>query len=490
MINPFSKSTHPLQKKKQFSHLKYSSIDFNIPHFTTTTKPKKNCNTLSRINRFNSPNPASKTSNHNPNTSSFSSEKPVNQTTTNKHPHNQLTQNIKSKKNINTTYLNLEPTALIHKFYYLTDKTHIKPKAKKPRQNNITNHNHSKTYTNNNMNINNNNIKTESTSISTTSIKPVISSFISLRNCNSVKKTCVKSRNNTNTNCKNTNNVQVNNINKNSNNNSNSIIKKNICENSNHSNLINNNGLRTPSTISSFEAIQIELDRAMKSQSNKTKNKKYSVLKKALESILEYCSENHYDNGLITLLEKIISIVHHIYTKFTNETNHLKEINDDYIKQIDKLKNEHEEKQQSLILMYSNEIQSLQKKIELLSRHTTTSEPVSEYSPKYNYNNKDKMYSTINNSKIESINKENLSDLDALYFFDKVQMGGMNSCTIIPTLPLAISRTSISIASDKNDISNSSISDKVVHSHTNNVETVKKHKNLELMNLEYLNSKV
>ena len=109
-----------------------------------------------------------------------------------------------------------------------------------------------------------------------------------------------------------------------------------------------------------------------------------------------------------------------IYTKFTNETNHLKEINDDYIKQIDKLKNEHEEKQQSLILMYSNEIQSLQKKIELLSRHTTTSEPVSEYSPKYNYNNKDKMYSTINNSKIESINKENLSDLDALYFFDKL----------------------------------------------------------------------
>ena len=250
------------------------------------------------------------------------------------------------------------------------------------------------------------------------------------------------------------------------------------------------NSLHTPPS-SSLEALQHEIDRAMRWQSGKSKTKKYTVLKKALESILEHCSLNHYDTALITLLEKIISITHHIYTKFTSEISRLKESNDEYIKQIEKITNESAEKQQNLITVYSNEIQSLKKKIERLN-HTTTSERSSS--------EKDKLIvqTTKNNSKIASINKENLSDLDALYFFDKVQMCNIEKCssnTIIPTLPLALSRT-VSGAESANNNNNNNNTHIVyscggIHSDNNSNGSgikLKKTRHLELVNIEYVNS--
>ena len=450
MLNHFTRGVQSLKKTKPFSHLKYSSMDFSIPHLTTNPKQKKYINTYSRINRLNTPNSKTKHTQQQ-NASSFSSEKPLNQSTkifinqqpTNIKHHNNcnVTTTFKPKRNNNSTFLSVEPTSLIHKFYYFTDKTHIKSKAKKTRQHNIINLSHSK------ANNHNNNLKTESTSISTTSIKPIISNFISLRNCCSVEKNYIKSRNS---------NMSTYNSNNNKNTNH-GLLKRNIFEinnSNNHSNIINyNNVPKTSCAISSFEAIQIEIDRAMK-----TKNKKYFVLKKALESMLEFCSENNYDNSLITLLEKIISITHLIYMKYTNEITNLKHLNDEYIKQIDTLTREYENKQQTLILVYSNEIQSLKKKIELLTRNTTTSEHISESSSDNN-NNKEKR-STINNSKIACINKENLSDLDALYFFDKVQMktvNELNKCALIPILPLAISKNESGGTSPNNNKINISL---------------------------------
>ena len=450
MLNHFTRGVQSLKKPKPFSHLKYSSMDFSIPHLTTNPKPKKPINTYSRLNRLNTPNSKQKHTQQQHNASSFSSEKSLNQSTKifiNQHPTNtkhhnncNITNTFKPKRNNNSTFLSVEPSSLIHKFYYFTDKTHINSKAKKTRQHNIINLSHSKVNNNNN-----NNPKVESTSISTTSIKPIISNFISLRNCCSVEKNYIKSRNS---------NMSTYNSNNNNKNTNHGLIKRNICEmnnsnnnnnNNNHSNIINyNNVPKTSCDVSSFEAIQIEIDKAMK-----TKNKKYFVLKKALESMMEYCSENNYDTSLITLLEKIISITHLIYIKYTNEITNLKHMNDEYIKQIETLTREYENKQQTLILVYSTEIQSLKKKIELLTRNTTTSEHISESSSE----NKEKK-STINNSKIACINKENLSDLDALYFFDKVQMKNvnkLNKCALIPILPLAISKNESGDGSSNNN---------------------------------------
>ena len=554
MLNHFTKGVHSKQKNKPISHSKYSSVDFSVTNLITGTKHAKGRNMLHRIN---SPiHIITSNSNNKHNTSSVSSDKQHTLNHSTKAGCNSgnktqlhLTRYFKGK-NGDLTYVNIEPTSVIHKFYYLTDNTHHKT-SKKPRHNHIYNNNN-----NSNCKGYNNNIKTESSSISTTSIKPIIANFVSLRNCISMKKNCVKSRNNHNINLNmkhlhaqtmHTNYPKKMNVattttihvsdntnhqhqlqsqtfhkycNSNSkyksfqsisasqtNNSSNSNVKRHLCKhelttnnntqlnannitfNSNANTIShhNINSLHTPPSPS-LEAIQNEIDRAMKSQSNKSKTKKYSVLKKALELILEHCSLNHYDSALITLLEKIISITHHIYTKFTTEISHLKESNDEYIKRIEKITNENEEKQQNLITVYSTEIQNLKKKIEILN-HTTTSERSSS--------DKDKLIiqTTKNNSKIASINKENLSDLDALYFFDKVQMCNIDKCnsnTIIPTLPLALSRTASGVDSENNNNNNIVVySCDGIHSDNNSNNSnvkLKKKKNLELVNIEYLNS--
>ena len=563
MLNHFTKSVHSKQKHKPISHSKYSSVDFSVTNLITGNKHIKGRNMLYRINSPTHVITSNSNNNNNKhNTSSVSSEKQhhtLNHSTkggcnSGNKMQLHLTRYFKGK-NVDLTYGNIEPTSLIHKFYYLTDKTHHKT-SKKPRQNQIYHNN------NNNSNCkgynNNNNMKTESSSISTTSIKPIIANFVSLRNCISMKKNCVKSRNNhnmnlnmkhllhaqtthtnypkkmnvattTNTNTTTTATIHVSDPHKlqshtfhkyskyksfqsisasqTNNNSSNSNIKRNTCKqhdltttttnntqlnannitfNSN-ANTISHNNITTPPS-SSLEAIQNEIDRAMKSQSSKSKTKKYTILKRALESILEHCSLNHYDTALITLLERIISITQHIYTKFTSEISHLKESNDEYIKRIERITNENEEKQQNLITVYSTEIQNLKKKIEILNNHTTTSERSSC--------DKDKLIiqTTQNNSKIVSINKENLSDLDALYFFDKVQMCNIDKCnsnTIIPTLPLALSRTVSGVDSENN---NNIIvySCDGIHSDNNNSGSgnikLKHKKNVEVVNVEYLNS--
>ena len=560
MLNHFTKSVHSKQKHKPISHSKYSSVDFSVTNLITGNKHIKGRNMLYRINSPTHVITSNSNNNNKHNTSSVSSEKQhhtLNHSTkggcnSGNKTQLHLTRYFKGK-NVDLTYGNIEPKSLIHKFYYLTDKTHHKT-SKKPRQNQIY-------HNNNNSNCkgynNNNNMKTESSSISTTSIKPIIANFVSLRNCISMKKNCVKSRNNhnmnlnmkhllhaqtthtnypkkmnvatttittTNTNTATTATIHVSDPHKlqshtfhkyskyksfqsisasqTNNNSSNSNVKRNshkqhdlttttnnnIIFNSN-ANTISHNNINTPPPPS-LEAIQNEIDRTMKSQSSKSKTKKYTILKRALELILEHCSLNHYDTALITLLEKIISITQHIYTKFTTEISHLKESNDEYIKRIERITNENEEKQQNLIMVYSTEIQNLKKKIEILNNHTTTSERSSC--------DKDKLIiqTTQNNSKIASINKENLSDLDALYFFDKVQMCNIDKCnsnTIIPTLPLALSRTVSGVDSENSNNNNIIVySCDGIHSDNNNSNSsnikLKHKKNIEVVNVEYLNS--
>ena len=285
--------------------------------------------------------------------------------------------------------------------------------------------------------------------------------------------TIINNRNNNNINSNNRNN-KINLINRNYNRNKTTIdtynnkIYNNInyCQTQVISSAIDkntNNFFVSDKLIEDVNNIKDEMENNLKQNPTNSKSKKYNTLKHAFEKILKIFNDYFYNSELISifnLLQQLIIGYHEVVVAFSSENRKLKELNI-------KLNEQYEQIDKKLIES-KKAIKEKQNKIEILE--------IKLYGfinnmKKFNYNNiinhkkdeinlnnsffekyKNKEYNNINfmekekddqYNKIRKINQNNLDDLDALYFFDKIEMKPQRSFSsgkIIPFLPFTFKK--------------------------------------------------
>ena len=238
--------------------------------------------------------------------------------------------------------------------------------------------------------------------------------------------------------------------------------------------------------------IELNLEKNLLENITNSKSKKYNTIKHAFEDLLKLLQcNNKQNNSLNSLLQKIIIGYHEVVTTFSVENRELKQMNI--------LLNEKNEKMEKTVLETMDkmnekkkEVDFLKKKISTLSLDTTESNTnyIVNSNDLENTNNKFKN-NTINNNikisinninnnniinnnsklnknntlipnlisfdkgiyneKIYQINKNNLDDLEALYFFDKIKIKNQRSSSShnIPYLNLKKNETNFGIKLNK-----------------------------------------
>ena len=255
------------------------------------------------------------------------------------------------------------------------------------------------------------------------------------------------------------------------NSNENNKKRNNILNNSNKYlnklNKINNNNL-----IEEINALQEEMNKNLKLNPSNSKSKKYNTLKNYFEKFLKVVNNYFLNNDLNVLfnfLQKILIGYHEVVIAFSSENRKLKELNYKLTEQYQKIDKN--------LIECNKSIKEKQKRIEVLENKIYTL--VNNMRNKNNIiiNNKSKeinLYKSINyssisnknknklqeyqkysdeievkksedkqNNKIKKINEKNLDDLDALYFFDKIEMKPQRSFSggkKIPFLPINIKK--------------------------------------------------
>ena len=225
--------------------------------------------------------------------------------------------------------------------------------------------------------------------------------------------------------------------------------------------------------------IELNLEKNLLENNTNSKSKKYNTIKHAFEDLLKLLQcNNKQNNSLNNLLQKLIIGYHEVVTSFSIENRELKQMN--------VLLNEKNEKMEKSFLETMNkmnekikEVDFLKKKISTLSLDTTesntnhvmNSNDIENNNNKFknntinnnikisinNYNNNNIINNNIKlnknnklipnlksfdkeiyNEKIYQINKNNLDDLEALYFFDKIKIKNQRSSSShnIPYLKL------------------------------------------------------
>ncbi len=223
----------------------------------------------------------------------------------------------------------------------------------------------------------------------------------------------------------------------------------------------------------------MNLEKNLLENNTNSKSKKYNTIKHAFEDLLKLLQcNNKQNNSLNNLLQKLIIGYHEVVTTFSIENRELKQMN--------VLLNEKNEKMEKSFLETMNkmnekikEVDFLKKKISTLSLDTTesntnhvmNSNDIENNNNKFknntinnnikisinNYNNNNIINNNIKlnknnklipnlksfdkeiyNEKIYQINKNNLDDLEALYFFDKIKIKNQRSSSShnIPYLKL------------------------------------------------------
>ena len=215
--------------------------------------------------------------------------------------------------------------------------------------------------------------------------------------------------------------------------------------------------------IEDINEIKNELDINLKQNPTNSKSKKYNTLKRYFEKFLRTLKEyfiNSDINPLFVFLEILIWGYHDVVSNFSSENRKLKILNNQLVEQYQKIDKNYIESNK-IIKEKQNEIENLEKKISILMNN------LAEYKnmnlilkaklDEINFNNmknnfeinkiKETQEENINNIiinneqyyKIRKINENNLNDLDALYFWDKVDMKPKRSYStgkVIPYLPI------------------------------------------------------
>jgi len=245
--------------------------------------------------------------------------------------------------------------------------------------------------------------------------------------------------------------------------------KRNKISNNNNKNLnkLNNNKL-----IEEINVLLDEMNKNLNLNPSNSKSKKYNTLKNFFEKFLKVINNYFFNNDLNVLfnfLQKLLIGYHEVVISFSSENRKLKELNyklTEQYQKIDKnliecnksikekqkkievlekqiytLINNKKNKNNIIINNKSKEI-NLYRSINFSSINNKSKNKLKEF-PKYNKEIEVKKSEDKQNNKIKKINEKNLDDLDALYFFDKIEMKPQRSFSggkSIPFLPINIKK--------------------------------------------------
>ena len=215
--------------------------------------------------------------------------------------------------------------------------------------------------------------------------------------------------------------------------------------------------------IEEINEIKDEMIKNLMQNPTNSKSKKYNTLKHSFEKLLKLFNDYFYNNELnvlLTLLQKLLIGYHEVVCSFSSENRKLKELNYKLTEQYEKIDKDLIEKNKN-IKEKQNKIDILEKKLYVLMmnikinkinnnikkfdeinlnnilfqkyKFRDNSDIVDigdldkEKKGGYQKNRKD-ILDDLNKgknsqfNKIRKINENNLDDLDALYFFDKIEM--------------------------------------------------------------------
>ena len=209
-------------------------------------------------------------------------------------------------------------------------------------------------------------------------------------------------------------------------NNNNKNNKYNIYENNS-----NSNGEKIMKEVLD---IQTEMEKNIKNNVTNSKAKKYNVIKHAFEVLVKLLGNSIFKNNNVIiniLLEKILIGYHEVFNAFSMENRKLKQINYNLNEQYEKMSKDLFNTNK-LVKERQKFIDNLQKKVSLLEnnikkKNANANNIINNIQNPSNINNNQIQNKDINineddqNKKIFEINKQNVEDLDALYFYDKVK---------------------------------------------------------------------
>ena len=228
----------------------------------------------------------------------------------------------------------------------------------------------------------------------------------------------------------NNNSLKFTRVNTNNNSLSNSISLNNYNTNKNTFNILGREQFSKQ-----INDIDIILENNLNENKSNSKSKKYNIIKHAFEDLLRLLQNNNSkvnNTNLINLLQKLLYGYHEVVNAFSIENRELKQLNFSL--------NEKNEKMDKLLLESmsvmnekNRELKFLKKKISTISLETDANTNHITSNENENLNIKTFEKGSIN-EKIFNLNKNNLDDLDALYFFDKIEMKNKRSNS--QTVPL------------------------------------------------------
>ena len=188
--------------------------------------------------------------------------------------------------------------------------------------------------------------------------------------------------------------------------------------------------------IDEINEIQDEMNKSLKQNPTNSKTKKYNILKHSFENFLKLIYSYEL-NILLEFLQQLLIGYHDVFTAFSSENRKLKELNYKLTEQYEKIDKN---------LIENNKIiKDRQKKIEILENKLyglVNNMKNKNVIREYHINMKEfdlKKSDESQNNKIKKINERNLDDLDALYFFDKIEAKPNRSFSggkMVPILPI------------------------------------------------------
>ena len=185
----------------------------------------------------------------------------------------------------------------------------------------------------------------------------------------------------------------------------------------------------TEKIIKEVSDIEKELGKNLKNNISNSKSRKYNTIKHYFELLLKTLGNTIFknSNGVINaLFEKILIGYHEVFNAYSMENRKLKQVNYNLNEQYEKMSkdlfnnNKIIKEKQKLIVDLQKRISFLESDIKkkYLNNINIVQNTNNEYNIKVNKNEQ--------NKKIFELNKQNLEDLDALYFYDKVKIKNDN----------------------------------------------------------------
>ena len=229
-------------------------------------------------------------------------------------------------------------------------------------------------------------------------------------------------------------------------------------------NKLNTLSINDPKLIEEVNDINNELENNLKQNTTNSKSKKYNIIKRSFDKFITILNEHFLNNDInpiILLLKKIIVGYHNVILAFSTENLKLKELNCKLVEQYQKIDKSFldcnkaiKEKQTEIddlgkkISILINNL-SEQKKLNILLKNKLGEKNLDNLKSNYfeNFKKKENEEIKINDNilkneqynKILNINMNNIDDLDALYFLDKIELKPKRAHShgkIIPFLPI------------------------------------------------------